>query len=667
MKRWSIRLAALLAAFACGTARAATMPEEVRAVWIWGQTVSKQGAATVASKLKANGINTVMLLVKGRNGGCSWNSDVCLAPDRNDALATYTSTFRNYGIKCHLWFVFNRDDAWLAAHPDDCVYNYGKGGDPYPVPSGESYYVCPLSDYRAYFLAMIREVLSKPSRYPIDGIHLDYIRYGYAYYCFCPKHIAKGQSLGVNVSNVQTALATTYVDGSSSYYFNKYRNGDPDVTRWVRMREDEVKGVIDDVGALIREYQPGLTLSAALMAGGGGADPSAAICHYGQNYEQLGPSLDLICPMTYHERNSKPYTWCSDVATRAAERSGTRVLTGMAGEDSVASIIADSRARGGTCGYIIFRYGSLTTTNWSACAAADRDLAHLKDVDNNGRADLMMVNAAGNSGAWLVKAGNTVTWKPMSTMAAGYAVLDFGFTSRAKETADVFIYNATTGVVGAWVTNASGVSGWQTIGSFDPTSQVLGVGDFNGDGVSDLVLRSAGGDVGCYLGGTSTLSGGWHYFGGLGPEWSIAGIGDLNGDGFDDLVLAHQAGYTGAWLIQSLKPVWSDLGMLASTNRIVGCGDFDGDGTDDVLIGIGSVYGAWMVQDGSVTGWRDFGIFSGTVEDIADFNNDGIDDLRVRTPNGDLGYFTVPQGTGILNWTYFGSVGSEWTTSRLGL
>ena len=663
MKRWSGWLAALLTVFAFGTARAEAMPEEMRAVWIWGQTVSNQGASNVASKLKSNGINTVMLLVKGVGGSCSWNSSVCLSPNKNDALATYTSTFRNYGIKCHLWFIFNSDDAWLAKHSSDHVYHYGKGS-PY-ITDGS--YVCPISDYRAYFLNMIREVLSKPSRYPIDGIHLDYIRYGHAVYCFCPKHITKAKSLGINTTNVLNALKTTFVDGNDSYYFNRYRAGDPDVTKWVQMREDEIKSVVDDVGALIRQYQPGLTLSAAFMPEGGESDPTFGICHYGQNYAQLGPSLDLICPMTYHKGSSKAYTWCSDVATRAAERSGTRVLTGMAGEDSVANIIADSRARGGTSGYIIFRYGSLTTTNWSACAAADRDQAHLKDLDNNGRADLMMVNAAGNSGAWLVKAGNKVSWQPMSTMAAGYAVLDFGFTSRAKETADVFIYSASTGVVGAWVTNASGVSGWQTIGSFDPTSQVLGVGDFNGDGVSDLVLRSAGGDVGCYLGGTSTLSGGWHYFGGLGPEWSIAGIGDLNGDGFDDLVLAHQAGYTGAWLIQSLKPVWSDLGMLASTNRIVGCGDFDGDGTDDILIRIGTVYGAWMVQDGSVTGWRDFGIFSGTVEDIADFNNDGIDDLRVRTPNGDLGYFTVPQGTGILNWTYFGSVGSEWTTSRLGL
>ena len=78
MKRWSGWLAALLAVFAFGTARAEAMPEEMRAVWIWGQTVSNQGASNVASKLKSNGINTVMLLVKGVGGSCSWNSSVCL-------------------------------------------------------------------------------------------------------------------------------------------------------------------------------------------------------------------------------------------------------------------------------------------------------------------------------------------------------------------------------------------------------------------------------------------------------------------------------------------------------------------------------------------------------------------------------------------------------------
>ena len=665
MRYFSRMLVILGAMLLTASVQGASSPEEIRAVWIWGAVVNSQGAGNVASKLRNGGINTAMLLVKGVGGGGSWNSKVCLSPNKNDALAKYTSTFRNYGIKCHLWFIFNSDDAWLAKHPSDFVWHYGEGT---PYIRTSSSYVCPISDYRAYFLSMIEEVLQKPGTYPIDGIHLDYIRYGHAVYCFCPKHITKAKGLGIDTDKVLSSLKAGFSNsGSGQAYFDLLRNGDPDVTKWVQMREDEVKSVVDDVQKLIDKYQPSLTLSAALMPEGGEEDPTFARCHYGQNYEQLGPSLDLICPMTYHKGSSRSYTWCSDIATRAHRRSGTSVLTGMAGEDSVANVIADSRARGGTTGYIIFRYNSMTSTNWSATTAADRDANHLSDVDNNGRADLMLVNAAGNSGAWLVKAGSTIAWQPMSDMADGFAVLDFGFTSRAKQNADVYLYNAAAGVVGAWVTGKSGVTGWQTIGNFDPQSEVLGVGDFNGDGISDLLLRSAAGDVGCFLGGTSTLAGGWYYFQSLSPEWDIAGIGDLNGDGFDDLVLAHQAGYSGVWLIKHMTPVWSDLGTLTSSTRIISCGDFDGDGTDDVLVAIGSIYGAWMVKDGSVVGWRDFGFINGTIEDVADYSNDGVDDIRIRTASGDIGYLAVPVNGGLPTWKWLGSVGEEWITGKTGL
>ena len=50
-----------------------------------------------------------------------------------------------------------------------------------------------------------------------------------------------------------------------------------------------------------------------------------------------------------------------------------------------------------------------------------------------------------------------------------------------------------------------------------------------------------------------------------------------------------------------------------------------------------------------------------TVEQIADFNDDGIDDLRIRSEYGDLGVIYV-MGEDSTKWKYWGSVGDEWTT-----
>jgi hypothetical protein len=113
--------------------------------------------------------------------------------------------------------------------------------------------------------------------------------------------------------------------------------------------------------------------------------------------------------------------------------------------------------------------------------------------------------------------------------------------------------------------------------------------------------------------------------------------------------------------------MWSDLDTLSDSFEIVGAGDFNGDGTDDVLLKSGSYYGAWLVNNGNAVGWFGIGdLGSATVEQIADFNADGIDDLRIRTEGGDLGAELV-MGPDTLEWHYYGSVGNEWSTALAAL
>ena len=211
------------------------------------------------------------------------------------------------------------------------------------------------------------------------------------------------------------------------------------------------------------------------------------------------------------------------------------------------------------------------------------------------------------------------------------------------------------------------MAAWQEIQSFDSATHVLGLGDFNGDGITDLLLQNDNGAVGAYL--TDGENVGWNYFQSLGSEWSIAGIGDFNHDGIDDVVLQNeQGGYAGIWQLDRDGQVsWSDLDVL-NNGQIAGTGDFNGDGFDDVLLKWGNSYGAWTVSGGNLSGWMDLGTLwdSAALEQIGDFNGDGIDDLRVRITNGDLGAFCV-LGEGNLQWNYHFSVGSEWQTNLVSI
>ena len=294
------------------------------------------------------------------------------------------------------------------------------------------------------------------------------------------------------------------------------------------------------------------------------------------------------------------------------------------------------------------------------------------DLNADGRADIVMTIAQdghpadGSTGAWLILEDQTAAWGDLSTRNPGWEIFGTGKTAVGKNTDDVYI-KSSDNVVGAWTTADDGkVNGWETIGEFSADTQIVGLGDFNGNGQTDLLLRNTNGAVGCFF--TSDEKHGWNYFQSLGDEWKLSAVGDLNGDGRDDVVLKHDAGFAGSWLTQADGTMaWADLDTLPDGFEIVGAGDFNADGTDDVLLKSGNYYGAWLVNNGNAAGWMGLGDLADvTVEQIADFNGDGTDDLRIRTAAGDIGTQLV-MGEDNLVWKYYGSVGSEWSTALAAL
>ncbi len=171
------------------------------------------------------------------------------------------------------------------------------------------------------------------------------------------------------------------------------------------------------------------------------------------------------------------------------------------------------------------------------------------DLNADGRADIVMTisqgghPADGSTGAWLIQADQTAAWGDLSTRNPGWEIFGTGRAVAGKNTDDVFI-KSSDNIVGAWTTASDGrVSGWETIGEFSAETQIVGLGDFNGNGLTDLLLRNTNGAVGCFF--TAGEKTGWNYFQSLGDEWKLAAVGDLNGDGRSDIALKHDAGFAG--------------------------------------------------------------------------------------------------------------------------
>ena len=299
--------------------------------------------------------------------------------------------------------------------------------------------------------------------------------------------------------------------------------------------------------------------------------------------------------------------------------------------------------------------GDLTLTISAVASQTDSN-----DLDGNGLADTILRHTRqGYCGAWLTKGDSSVIgWGDLSTIGSDVDLLGMGNVKDSSESGlDIFMLNGNS--VAAWITENGKVSGYRTLYKVNANMEVLGIADFDRDGVTDYLLRSTTGDVGCIMGDGNR----WNYFQSLGKEWRILGTGDFNGDGADDLILKHDAGFAGTWLTQEDGSVkWRNLDTLKGGLEIIGSGDFNGDGTDDILLRKGNWIGAWLVENGSVDGFMGIDTNSHSIEQIGDFDGDGIDDLRIRSAAGDIGVLYV-KGADTTQWQYFQSVGSEWSTA----
>ena len=183
--------------------------------------------------------------------------------------------------------------------------------------------------------------------------------------------------------------------------------------------------------------------------------------------------------------------------------------------------------------------------------------------------------------------------------------------------------------------NKSVTAGWN----------LVGIGDFDGNGVPDLVYQNASTRqvVVDYYGGVNgsqLLTWSWLQQTDV-PGWHVATVADFDGNGVPDLVwqndttgqvTVHYYGGAGGATYQGFG--WLERSTALGSWPVVGAADFDGNGVPDLVFqnnssgevvvhyfsgAGGATYLNYAILDPGVAGW--------SVVKVADFNGDGVPDL----------------------------------------
>jgi FG-GAP-like repeat len=84
-----------------------------------------------------------------------------------------------------------------------------------------------------------------------------------------------------------------------------------------------------------------------------------------------------------------------------------------------------------------------------------------------------------------------------------------------------------------------------------PDWTIRGTGDFNGDGQPEILLQHTNGSVALWTVDPGSffpfLTNGQYVYGSALPGWTVRGTGDYDGDGMTDIVLQHQNGSIALW------------------------------------------------------------------------------------------------------------------------
>jgi hypothetical protein len=272
------------------------------------------------------------------------------------------------------------------------------------------------------------------------------------------------------------------------------------------------------------------------------------------------------------------------------------------------------------------------------------------DFNGDGRSDLAVTNSYSNNVSILLGDGNG-TFAPAVFYGVGSSpnsVTIGDFDGDGKR--DLAVANSGSNTVSILLGIGNGTFGIAPSIAVGTNPRSIAVGDFNGDGNSDLAVANGGNDqavpsISILLGdGKGLFAPAINYPSKESPISLV--VGDFNGDGKSDLAVAS-VGYRGGSVSILLGDGKGGFGAairypFTGSPVSLAIGDFNGDGKSDLAVRTYDPYdptggyGVWVLSgngDGTFAPAVGFApnSYNGSMA-IGDFNGDGKSDLAVTNP-----------------------------------
>lgn len=235
------------------------------------------------------------------------------------------------------------------------------------------------------------------------------------------------------------------------------------------------------------------------------------------------------------------------------------------------------------------------------------------DFNGDGRSDVLLQNDSGFRAVWLMNGTRVASARQLLLSNAGdpdWKIVGTGDLNSDGKSDIVFQH--TDGTIAAWLMDGDRQVTAVLLNPLRPRDRnyaVAGTGDFNNDGMVDLLLQHSDGTLAVWtMDGVNLISGAFIEPAHPGDKnWRIMGLGDFDRDGNVDLGFQHTDGTLAAWLLDGVK---LRSGVLLTPShpgdrqwRVVGTADFNQDRRIDLLFqhaGDGSV-ATWLMDGATLS------------------------------------------------------------------